>query len=50
MTRDFEREHRLRAAGWGVTRFTWFHVVRRPRYVQQTIADVLVAKGVALQR
>jgi very-short-patch-repair endonuclease len=49
MTLDFEREHRLRAAGWGVTRFTWFHVVRRPQYVQRTIAAVLGAHGVEVQ-
>lgn len=43
MTSDFEREHRLRAAGWNVTRFTWFHVVRRPRYVLEVVAGVLGA-------
>lgn len=43
MTSDFEREHRLRAAGWNVTRFTWFHVVKRPAYVRQVVAAVLGA-------
>jgi predicted transcriptional regulator of viral defense system len=43
MTRDFEREHGLKGAGWGVTRFTWFHVVTRPRYVESTVRSVLGA-------
>lgn len=43
MTSDFEREHRLRAAGWNVTRFTWAHVVRRPTYVHDTVLSVLRA-------
>lgn len=43
MTADFEREHRLRAAGWNVTRFTWHHVVRRPSYVRRTVAELLGA-------
>jgi hypothetical protein len=43
MTLDFEREHRLKAAGWGVTRFTWHHVVRRPRYVLEVVTAVLGA-------
>jgi very-short-patch-repair endonuclease len=43
MTEDFEREHRLRAAGWNVTRFTWAHVVRRPSYVHDTVLAVLGA-------
>ena len=50
MTLDFEREHRLRRIGWNVTRFTWKHVVRRPNYVLQTIAEVLGAHRVALHR
>lgn len=49
MTADFEREHRLRAAGWNVTRFTWHHVVREPTYVLQVIAGVLGAHEVAQQ-
>lgn len=49
MTLDFEREHRLRLAGWNVTRFTWAHVVRRPTYVQQTVSAVLGAHRVAWQ-
>lgn len=49
MTRDFEREHRLRAAGYNVTRFTWNHVVRRPKYVHDTVLAVLGAHGVAEQ-
>ena len=47
MTRDFEREHRLRAAGYNVTRFTWAHVVRRPQYVRDTVLSVLRAHGAA---
>lgn len=43
MTSDFEREHRLRAAGWNVTRFTWFHVVKKPAYVRQVVTAVLGA-------
>jgi hypothetical protein len=43
MARDFEREHRLRALGWNITRFTWHHVVRQPRYVVQTVTAILGA-------
>lgn len=50
MTSDFEREHRLRAAGWGVTRFTWFHVVKRPVYVADVMRSVLGAKGALVGR
>jgi hypothetical protein len=41
MTSDFEREHRLKTAGWSVTRFTWFHVVKRPQYVESVVRSVL---------
>jgi hypothetical protein len=43
MTRDFEREHRLRALGWNITRFTWVHVVRRSAYVLATMSSILGA-------
>jgi very-short-patch-repair endonuclease len=41
LTEDFEREHRLTAAGWIVLSFTWHQVVRRPKYVADTILRVL---------
>ena len=41
MTDDFEREHRLIAAGWIVLSFTWNQVVRRPKYVADRILQVL---------
>ena len=44
LTDDFEREHRLTAAGWIVLSFTWHQVVRRPKYVADTILEVLVAR------
>lgn len=40
---DYDREHRLRAAGWSLTRFTYWHVVKRPAYVARVIEDVLGA-------
>lgn len=43
MARDFERDHRLKATGWGVTHFTWYQVVRTPQYVRQTYLAVLGA-------
>jgi predicted transcriptional regulator of viral defense system len=50
MTHDFDRDHDLRAAGWGVTHFTWNHVVRRPKYVREVYLGVLRAHGVVQQR
>ena len=44
LTADFEREHRLAAAGWIVLSFTWHQVVRRPKYVADTILRVLGAR------
>lgn len=49
LTEDFEREHRLAAAGWIVLSFTWQQVVRRPKYVADTILRVLGSRSVALQ-
>jgi very-short-patch-repair endonuclease len=49
LTEDFEREHRLTAAGWIVLSFTWHQVVRRPKYVADTIRQVLVARGLVVQ-
>ena len=43
MSLEFEREHRLKAIGWNITRFTWHHVVRRPTYVLRTVTSVLGA-------
>lgn len=43
MAHDFQRDHALRAAGWGVTHFTWHQVVRSPQYVRRTYAAVLRA-------
>ena len=45
MTDDFEREHRLIAAGWIVLSFTWNQVVRRPKYVADQILQVLGARS-----
>ena len=50
MTDDFEREHRLIADGWIVLSFTWYQVVRRPKYVADRIQQVLVARGGAPRR
>jgi very-short-patch-repair endonuclease len=44
LTEDFEREHRLVAAGWVVLSFTWSQVVRRPKYVADQILQVLGAR------
>lgn len=49
LTEDFEREHRLSADGWIVLSFTWHQVVRRPKYVADTILQVLGSRKVALQ-
>ena len=43
MTGGFDRDHRIRQAGWNVTHFTWKHCVRRPTYVQATVRSVLRA-------
>jgi len=48
MTDDFEREHRLVQAGWIVLSFTWYQVVKRPKYVADTILQVLGAREPAL--
>lgn len=45
LTEDFEREHRLTAGGWLVLSFTWSQVVRRPKYVADTIRQVLGARS-----
>ena len=49
LTEDFEREHRLTAAGWLVLSFTWNQVVRRPKYVADTVLQVLGSRSVVLQ-
>jgi len=41
MTDDFQREHRLVAAGWIVVSCTWYQVVKRPKQVADTILQVL---------
>jgi very-short-patch-repair endonuclease len=48
LTEDFEREARLATAGWIVISFTWYQVVRRPKYVADTILQVLGARKPAL--
>lgn len=45
LTDDFEREHRLSAGGWIVLSFTWSQVVKRPKYVADTILQVLGARS-----
>lgn len=45
LTDDFEREHRLSAAGWIVLSFTWNQIVKRPKYVADTILQVLGARS-----
>ncbi|MEA3055620.1 MAG: hypothetical protein QOD30_1052 [Actinomycetota bacterium] len=50
LTEDFEREHRLTADGWLVISFTWSQVVRRPKYVADTILEVLGARSVPSAR
>lgn len=44
LSEDFEREHRLSADGWLVLSFTWNQVVKRPKYVADTILQVLAAR------
>ena len=44
MSDDFEREHRLTADGWIVLSFTWNQVVKRPKYVADTVLQVLGAR------
>ena len=46
MTGGFDRDHRLKLAGWGVTHFTWKHCVRRPTYVEGVVRSVLGAHAV----
>jgi hypothetical protein len=50
LTRGFARDHRLRAAGWNVTHFTWHQVVRQRRYVFDTVAGVLGVLSAAERR
>jgi hypothetical protein len=45
---DYDRQHRLKAASWGVTNFTYWHVVRRPKYLADVTRSVLGAHGVVL--
>jgi hypothetical protein len=40
---DFDREHRLDRLGWRVTSFTYWHVVKRPKYVATVIRTILGA-------
>ena len=49
MTDDFEREHRLLNDGWIVLSFTWNQVVRRPKYVADTILQILGARRTVLR-
>jgi hypothetical protein len=44
LTEDFEREARVTTAGWVVITFTWYQVVRRPKYVADTILELLVVR------
>ncbi len=48
LTEDFEREHRLSADGWIVLSFTWNQVIKRPKYVADTILQVLGSRGLVL--
>jgi very-short-patch-repair endonuclease len=45
----FERDHRLKLAGWGVTHFTWRQVVRKSRYVYGVVTSVLGAHNLVYQ-
>lgn len=40
---DYDRIHRLDLAGWKVTSFTYWHVVKRPEYVAKVIREILGA-------
>jgi very-short-patch-repair endonuclease len=44
LSEDFERERRLAAAGWLVISFTWHEVVKRPKFVADSILEVLGAR------
>jgi very-short-patch-repair endonuclease len=49
MTKGFERDHVLENEhGWYIIHFTWYMVVKRPKYVADQILKVLVARGLVL--
>jgi len=49
MNNDFERDHVLENEdGWFIIHFTWYMVVKRPKYVADEIFKVLVARGLVL--
>jgi hypothetical protein len=49
MNADYERDHWLEIEhGWHIIHFTWHMVVKRPKYVADTILKVLGARGLAL--
>lgn len=49
MNSDFERDHMLENEhGWFIIHFTWYMVVKRPKYVADQIFKVLVARGLVL--
>lgn len=50
MTADFERDQMLEIDhGWYVLHFSWWHIVKRPKYVVDRILQVLDARRTALQ-
>ena len=49
MNADFERDHLLENEhGWCIIHFTWYMVVKRPKYVADQILKVLGSKGALL--
>jgi hypothetical protein len=47
MERGFDRDRAARREGWEVDHFTWHHVVRRQKYVAETVLAVLGTKSAA---
>ena len=46
LNRDYERDHRLEIEhGWFIIHFTWYMVVKRPKYVADQIMKVLGSRG-----
>lgn len=45
VTAGYAREHGARRLGWGITNFSYWHVVKDERYVAATVTDVLRARS-----
>lgn len=47
-TAGMDRDHALSALGWHVIHFSWWHVVKRPKYVADRIKELLAARSRAV--